>query len=123
MEGRKPTAYQTGVAGEALAEAFLVQKGMRLLYRRYRCSYGEADLVMMDGDMLVFVEVKARPNGDDELAQVAVNRKKQTRLTRTALYFLSDHPEKQDCIVRFDVVTVTKAGIHHLPNAFEAAEI
>ena len=52
--------YETGVRGEEIAEAYLTQMGMRCLERRYREKPGEIDLIMEDGECLVFVEVKTR---------------------------------------------------------------
>jgi len=53
MSGRGPMA-------EAAAEEFLSGRGLRLLERNYRCRFGELDLVMRDGETLVFVEVRYR---------------------------------------------------------------
>ena len=57
------TAYASGLSGEAQAEAFLRAQGMVCLARRYRGQDGEIDLVMREGETLVFVEVKNRPAG------------------------------------------------------------
>ena len=51
---------EKGLAGERQALAYLRQHGMRPVCQRYRCPYGEIDLVMLDGECLVFVEVKLR---------------------------------------------------------------
>ncbi len=112
--------YVTGVKGEAQVEAFLRNKGMTLLVRRYRAADGEIDLIMQDGACIVFVEVKARPNGwyGDGIAAVTPN--KQRRMTHAAQYFLVER-EYLERPVRFDVVEITRAGIMHIPNAFDAA--
>ena len=54
---------EKGLAGERQALAYLRQHGMRPVCQRYRCPYGEIDLVMLDGECLVFVEVKLRSRG------------------------------------------------------------
>ena len=54
--------YVKGLRGEKAAETYLTGLGMRCLARRYRAQDGEIDLIMDDGGMIVFVEVKSRPN-------------------------------------------------------------
>ena len=53
--------YDAGIQGEQEAENALTRQGMTLRTRRYRAEDGEIDLVMQDGETIVFVEVKARP--------------------------------------------------------------
>lgn len=111
--------YQTGVAGEELAEDYLVKAGMRCLERRYREKCGEVDLIMEDGDTLVFVEVKARFSRENPGAGLgAVTAAKQKRLARCATMYLMKHNALNHS-VRFDVIEVNREGILHIPNAFQ----
>ena len=111
--------YQTGVAGEELAEDYLSEAGMRCLERRYREKCGEVDLIMEDGDTIVFVEVKARFSGRSAGAGLgAVTPSKQKRLARCATMYLMKH-NAINRSVRFDVVEVNREGILHIPNAFQ----
>ena len=112
--------YGAGLAGEQLAEEYLVNLGMTVLARRYRAQDGEIDLVMQDGEVLVFVEVKARPSGSRGAGLMAVTPAKQRRMTHAALAFLVER-EWMDRSVRFDVVEITAGGILYVPNAFMAA--
>ena len=58
------TTYETGLQGERAAEEYLHQKmRMHCLERRYRNQCGEIDLIMLDGETVVFVEVKTRKTG------------------------------------------------------------
>jgi len=50
----------TGRAAEDHALATLQNAGLRLLQRNFRCRFGEIDLIMRDGNVLVFVEVRHR---------------------------------------------------------------
>lgn len=115
------STYAKGVMGEAAAQHDLLQKGFELVDRRVKSPYGEVDLVMLDGETLVFIEVKARERLTRNQAQYAVTPAKQRRLVQTALCYLNQHPEHEGRLMRFDVVTVAKDGILHLPNAFEAS--
>ena len=56
----QPTTARIGAEGEAFAERYLTGRGMRVLDRNWRCSSGEIDLVLLDGDVVVVCEVKTR---------------------------------------------------------------
>ena len=111
--------YDAGIQGEMLAENWLVQQGMKPIVRRYRGQDGEIDLIMTDGDIVVFVEVKCRPRARRGDGLMAVTPAKQRRITHAALAFLVER-EWTERPVRFDVIEITKDGVFHIPNAFPA---
>lgn len=113
--------YESGLNGEALAEHYLCQRGMQFVARRYRGADGEIDLIMEDGDAVVFVEVKSRPKGQAGAGLMAVTPAKQRRMSHAAMCFLLER-EWLERPVRFDVVEITRDGILHIPNAFMACE-
>ena len=111
-----------GQAGERLAEQFLHQHGLKTVVRRFSTPVGELDLVMRDGDTVVFVEVKTRRDRDLADPQDAVNLPKQRRMTRAARWFIQ-HQRWDDKPCRFDIVAVLlppdgQPEIEHFPNAF-----
>ena len=112
--------YETGMNGEAMAEAYLCQQGMTVITRRYRGEDGEIDLIMQDGDVIVFIEVKSRPSARAGMGLMAVTASKQRRMTHAALAFLLER-EWMERLARFDVVEITRDGVLHIPNAFMAA--
>jgi putative endonuclease len=112
--------YDKGLAGEGQAVQYLENQGMSLVHRRYRASGGEIDMIMLDGETLVFVEVKLRGTGREGEGLMAVTSKKQRRIVKTALYYLAEHDH--DGPVRFDVVEVTAEGVLHVPDAFQGKE-
>ena len=109
--------YDAGLIGENAAEQYLCQQGMSLLERRFRGDDGEIDLIMLDGDTIVFVEVKARPHSAQGTGLIAVTPNKQKRMAHAAMAFLiaNDWVERK---VRFDVVEISRSGVLHIPNAF-----
>ena len=115
-------AYAKGVLGETAVCRRLTDGGMELLERRFRSPFGEIDLVMLDGDTLVFVEVKLRMRGGTQAGQAAVTLLKRRRMTETARCYLGAHPEHAQRLMRFDVVTVTPEGMRHIPDAFAGCE-
>lgn len=54
--------HKQGVAGEDAALAFLLSQGCKLVARNWHCAYGEIDLIVKNGNMILFVEVKYRKN-------------------------------------------------------------
>ncbi|QEH38294.1 hypothetical protein OJF2_68920 [Aquisphaera giovannonii] len=111
-----------GDRGEKEAARFLRARGMKILVRGYRTGLGEIDLVALDGDVIVFVEVKSRRGGTPA---EAVTPEKQRRLTLAALHFLKKRG-LLDRRSRFDVVAIVwpddgrPPQVEHFRDAFEA---
>jgi putative endonuclease len=108
-----------GRIAEERACAFLEAKGLRLLERNYRCRYGEIDLIMRDGELLVFVEVRLRRNPNFGGALMSIDHLKRARLTACAQHYLKSRPRIS--AARFDVIAID-AGDHiqWVRNTFEA---
>jgi len=112
-----------GQEGESAAEQYLRHKGYRIVARNLRSSVGELDLVAEDGQVLVFVEVKARRTDAFGGAIHAVHQRKQEKLIQLAAQYLARHHLK-DRPCRFDVVLLqgtdaAASQIEHIQNAFE----
>ncbi|MFQ3671075.1 MAG: YraN family protein [Verrucomicrobiia bacterium] len=96
---------EEGAYGEEVAASFLRRQGCRVLARNYAGRWGEVDVVVRDGESLVFVEVKARgPEGWGRPAE-AVDGKKRRRIRLTAEAYLKELRVAPPP-VRFDVVEV-----------------
>ena len=96
-----------GDAGEAHARRHLEAKGYRFLAANWRCPAGELDLVLADGDEVVFVEVKTRRGEGLGRAEEAIGRAQASRLFAAAEWFLADHPAHADALWRVDLVAIT----------------
>ncbi len=105
----------TGLLGEMRAAVYLRKKGMRFVASRFRTPHGEIDLIMQDGESLVFVEVKTRPRGHISSGLQAVNAEKRRHLRYAAQCYLAEHPAER---VRMDVIEISASGILHIKNAF-----
>lgn len=90
---------------EERARAHLEQAGLTLVARNYSTRFGELDLVMQDGNTLVFVEVRYRRSTGFGGAAASVTQRKRERLIRAANGFLAAHARHAQCACRFDVVT------------------
>lgn len=107
-----------GQNAEQQAFLFLESKGLRLITRNFRCLVGEIDLIMYDGDVVVFVEVRKRSRNDFGDAIDSVNFSKQRKILKTATYYLQKRNwfDKVDC--RFDVIGITQGRCEWIKNAF-----
>jgi putative endonuclease len=111
----------SGVQAEQRAARFLEAQGLKLLERNYRSRFGEIDLIMRDGDTLVFVEVRLRSHDGFGGAAASVDQRKQKRLIATAQQYLSTLSAPPPC--RFDAVLMSAlqgTPPEWLRNAFEA---
>lgn len=97
----------TGRWAEQRAAAFLCRRGLRLRSCNFACRAGEIDLVMSDGDCLVFVEVRYRADARFGAGFDTVTRAKQRKLRAAAAAYLARHA-LADARCRFDVVSVSK---------------
>ncbi len=110
-----------GRRGERAAERHLRRNGYRIVVRNFRAAGAEIDLVAIDGDILVFVEVKTRRSRAAGAPEEAVDERKQTRMRRAAEVFARRY-RADEIEMRFDIVAVDASGkrleIELLRNAF-----
>ena len=106
---------EIGQAGEDRALAYLQQQGLRLVERNFLCKVGELDLIMREGDRLVFVEVRERSNPRYGGAAASISPAKQRRILRAARFYLLRFVKMPPC--RIDVVAIDGEHINWLRNA------
>lgn len=116
---------QDGARAEAAARDHLIAHGLQPVAANVRFRGGEIDLVMRDGEQLVFVEVRYRRSDAFGGAIASVDAHKQRRLQLAASLFLQQQPRWAALPCRFDVVTASAAGqalqLHWIRDAFSAA--
>lgn len=116
---------QLGNQGEIEAARFLEKLGYKILHRQLRGRSGELDLVALDGDTIVFVEVKTRTSLSAGHPTEAITAAKQLKITQSALAFLKQH-RWLNRRARFDVISMVwpigsaSPQIDHYKSAFEA---
>jgi putative endonuclease len=94
-----------GAYGERLAARHLEEHGLEILARNWRCADGEVDLILRDGDDVVFCEVKTRRTATFGPPAAAVDPRKVRKLRHLALRWLAESGTHAPRI-RFDVVEV-----------------
>ncbi|KON81077.1 YraN family protein [Azoarcus sp. PA01] len=114
----------SGAAAEALAERFLVRRGLVVLARNVRCRGGEIDLVCLDHGIVVFVEVRLRTNLRFGGAAASITPAKQRRVVLAARWWLAGAGRRhagRPC--RFDAALLAdldEDGVEWLKAAFDA---
>ncbi len=109
-----------GNYGEQIAAKFLEEKGYVILNTKYRCRYGEVDIVAKLGNVMAFVEVKYRSNLKFGYPCEAVNLKKQKKIITTTEYYIMEN-SIFDFDIRFDVIeiiNINETEIRHIEGAF-----
>ena len=110
-----------GRNGEEIAAEYLRNNGYRIVEKNYKNRFGEIDVIAKDGNTVVFIEVKTRNTPSYGTPSSAVDSKKQQRIGKVALTYLTkkgltQHP------VRFDVVSICDGEIEVIRDAFELRE-
>ena len=108
---------QSGREGEDAALAYLTGQGLALVARNFQTKTGEIDLIMKEGETLVFVEVRRRSHKGFGGAAASVTPAKQKRLVKTAQFFLQQYHGLPAC--RFDVVAIDGARLSWLKNVID----
>ena len=106
-----------GYKAEEKALSFLAERGLKVVERNFRCRFGEIDLIMLEGEVLVFIEVRKRKNRVFGGAAASVSPTKQQRLVRTAKFYLLGCAHIPIC--RFDVVAFDGTECQWLKNVIE----
>ena len=101
-------AYRQRVGrwGEEIAQAFLEKRGLIPVASNLRTQYGEIDLIMQDGNAIVFIEVKTRSNRKYGLPEASINRQKQMHIKQAAEFMMQEHPDWGESW-RIDVLAIS----------------
>lgn len=101
---------------EEAVSAYLKEKGVQIIEKNFRCRMGEIDLIGIDGDTLVFFEIKYRKNNLYGSPLEAVDYRKQKKIISVAKYYLTY--KDVDKYIRFDVIGVCDNEIEWIKDAF-----
>lgn len=102
---------------------YLKNKGLKFIDKNYLTKLGEIDLIMLDNEILVFIEVRFRKNTLFGSSLDTVDFKKQQKIIKTAQLFLDEFSQYDDFSCRFDVIAIDKSlkyeNISWIQEAFE----
>lgn len=107
-----------GNLAEQKACEFLLTKGLQIITRNFKCSLGEIDLIMQDGEDIVFVEVRARSSLNYGNAIESINKTKQKKVIKSAIFYLKKRNWLEKVNYRFDVIGFSQSDCEWIKNAF-----
>ncbi len=110
-----------GSIAELAARDLLIAHGLKLIAQNYRCRFGELDLVLIDGGVLVVVEVRSRGSLRFGGASGSIDRPKRQRITRAVRHLLLARRELRHLPVRFDVVAFNSCAATNGPEWIKGA--
>lgn len=110
-----------GKAGEQIAHDYLVEKGYRVLEKNWRYSRAEIDLIAMEGELLIFIEVKTRSSQVFGEPEEFVSNQKEDLLSSAASAYMESI--NHDWEIRFDIIAILfqsekSYSIKHIEDAF-----
>jgi len=121
---KPPATAVDGHRAETAARKHLEKSGLKTLDRNYRGRFGEIDLIMQDGSVIAFVEVRFRSNNHKLDAAETIDMRKCSRIIKTAMQYMQTLKDPDSHYYRFDVITITgpfeKPTINWIRNAFQA---
>lgn len=107
-----------GKEKEELAAKFLARQGVKILEKNFSCRMGEIDLIGLDGECIVFVEVKYRTNTDYGYPQEAVSKYKRRKIVLVSGYYRMQNGLGDGTNFRFDIVSILGDKIRWDKNVF-----
>ena len=110
---------QVGQWGESVATDYLTEHGYEIISRNVRTPFGEIDIVAKQGDITIFVEVKARTSDKMGLPEVSITARKQEHMFACAQHYAAEHEIDH---WQIDVISVEgKPGTKPMITYFENA--
>ena len=112
---------ELGKWGEDVAAAYLERQGYTIIERDWKSGHRDLDIIALDGDTVVFVEVKTRSNRMFTDPEMAVDYQKIRHLQQAANHYIKYRHINQD--IRFDIITVVGTpddnyDVDHIKDAF-----
>lgn len=106
-----------GNSGENISEVYLKKLGYKILERNFYIGGGELDIIALDGDTLVFVEVKTRNSFSFGSPLESITKHKIDKIIFCAKLYISSK-KLHNMPVRFDVISIAGQEIEHIKDAF-----
>lgn len=101
-----PNRTYPGRRAERFAARYLQQRGLKLVARNWHCRYGEIDLVCLEGDCVVFAEVKHRRGDAMVAAEQCLNRAKLNRLLAATQSWIARYDPRGTLHARIDLLAI-----------------
>ena len=110
-----------GKSGEDFAARFLIDSGLTIVTRNFRCPKGEMDIIARDGKALIFIEVRTRRSSYRGWGEESITPNKARRLQAIASFYVLQQGYQSWPSLRFDVVAIRQIGESLEANWIKAA--
>ena len=122
VKSKELSPYELGRTGELAALKYLRKNKFKIIQKGFRLFRGEIDIIALDGQTLVFIEVKTRRSYQHGFPEESVSSAKQNQIRKIAQGYLSLHG-KEEAECRFDVLSLmydesNGFSINHIKDAF-----
>lgn len=119
MTNKRKKAETKGRIAEQIAQIILTLKGYAIIESRFKCPFGEIDIIAKRGKIIAFIEVKARQT--HEIGILAINANNRKRILAAADYYCMRNSWTNSCARRFDGFIFAKGRFpKHMKDAFRA---
>ena len=115
------SSVRRGMLAEEQALQYLLQRGLVMVERNFRCRYGEIDLIMRDNNTIIFVEVRSRKSDAFLDPMESIDYAKRNKLIRASELFMQKLTMANEYDWRFDVITLNGAPPDVRVNWLKAA--
>jgi|TARA_B100000767_G_C19641353_1_gene482687 putative endonuclease len=113
LSNKAINTVKKGLLTEQFAKEYLQRKGLVFIANNFYCRRGELDLIMRDGDTLVFIEVKYRKGSHFGGAIAAITPSKINKIKQSIVFYLHQAGlNEYHTPCRIDVITL-QGNINH----------
>lgn len=119
IQNKKKKAYLFGISSEIIVIIILTLKLYKILQWRYRCIYGEIDIIAKKGKNIFFIEVKSRKHYES-FSENLISRKQIKRISNSASFYISRNKHFSNYNARFDLVFISSSFKYkYVANAWQ----
>lgn len=102
---KKQKSYNFGILAEKIVGIFLTLKFYKIIHRRFKCKFGEIDIIARKNNRIIFIEVKARK---DIALMDFISKYQSERIKKAAEFFILQNPKYRNYKISFDAIYVNK---------------
>ncbi|WKZ34698.1 MAG: YraN family protein [Anaerolineales bacterium] len=82
---------KVGTWGETIAAEWFAERGYQIIARNVRTPYGEIDIIARQGDITIFIEVKALTASKNFQPEHQVTTRKREHMLNAAHHYTAEH--------------------------------
>jgi putative endonuclease len=103
---------------EEIAHEYLLENNFQIVDTNFCCKAGEIDIIAIKDNIIRFIEVKYRNNSKYGYPQESVDKNKQRKIYKTAMWYLKEYPKYENMQMSFDVIAICGTKLDYIFNSF-----